>query len=405
MFSMSEKRLFAAVITVGLVTGLVFFALSMIVFSQLIDGRVESALLNLIDEDSVERSDRQQDLSDRLLALSYEDRLTEVARLADPAVVSVVVELNRQSTAPMTLFDQFFVDPFGGGGERGSGTGFIVSADGFVVTNRHVVEAVEASYSVLTNDGHSFAVEVVARDPVLDIALLRLVEPPADLSYLPFGNSDDLRLGQGVMAIGNALGEFQNSVSVGVVSGLSRSVTAQSMRGRAELLDEVIQTDAAINFGNSGGPLLNLDGEVIGVNVAVAVGQQNIGFAIPSNLVAPVVTSVQETGRIVRAFLGIRYAPVTPFIQQQEGLGVDYGVLVIPVVVGQEPSVVPGSPADRAGLQPGDVILEFDGQRLDREFSLAHIIRRKSVGDEVELLVFRAGREFKVSVTLDEAPE
>jgi len=207
-----------------------------------------------------------------------------------------------------------------------------------------------------------------------------------------------------VVAIGNALSEFRNSVSVGVISGLSRSITAGNGRGQTEELEDIIQTDAAINPGNSGGPLLNSSGQVVGVNVAVALGSENIGFALPANLVMDIVESVQTEGRIVRPFLGVRYAPITPVVQERNNLPVDSGVLIIRGEETTDLAVIPGSPADRAGLTEGDIILEVDGAALDAETSLASIIRKKKVGETLNLKVIKDNVEQTITVTLQEAP-
>lgn len=396
----SFSPLLTAFIT-AIVTVVAVVALAAGVFLMFGEQLIESTILSILEDRSTEEVDEKPAaLADRVLQETHEERVVKVAETADPAVVSVFLEAEEQPEVEIDPFLRQFFEPYQE--ESTGGSGFIVSADGYVVTNRHVVER-EASYSILTNDGKTYSAEVVARDPVLDVAVLKIQET-GPFEYLEFGDSDELQLGQSTIAIGNALGEFQNSVSVGVVSGLSRSITAQAGRGQTELLDEVIQTDAAINLGNSGGPLLNLSKEVIGVNVAMAVGQQNVGFAIPSNLIEPVVVSIRETGRIVRAFLGIRYTPVTPLVAEQEELPVDYGVLIVPVQPGEESSVVPDSPAAEAGLKEGDVILEFDGHRLDRQHSLAHIIRRREVGEEVSLRLWRAGEELTVTATLTEAP-
>lgn len=352
--------------------------------------------------------------------LDSEQHIIDLVERVNPAVVSVVV------TKDVPVFENYFEDynPFGGffgddfifrvpqqrqrGTEErevGGGSGFFVSNDGLVVTNRHVVSDADANYSILTNDGESYEVEVLARDSVLDIAVLRVVAPPqAGFVYVPFGDSNTLKQGQTVIAIGNALAEFRNSVSVGVISGLSRSIVAGDGRGMSEQLDEVIQTDAAINPGNSGGPLLNSSGEVIGVNVAVAFGSENIGFALPSSVVADIVASVEEFGEIVRPFLGVRYVEVTEALAEAEELSVDYGALIIRGQTAMDMAVMPGSPADRAGLKVGDVIVAIAGESL-KERSLASIIRTQKVGDTVELVYNRDGKETTVSVTLDKAPE
>jgi len=242
----------------------------------------------------------------------------------------------------------------------------------------------------------------LARDSVVDIAILKIQK--TGLAYVSFADSDVIRTGETAIAIGNALAEFQNSVSVGIISGLSRSIVAGDGMGKTELLDDVIQTDAAINPGNSGGPLLNLSGKVIGVNVAQAQGSENIGFAIPSNIVANIVSSVKEHGRIVRPSIGVRYLSINKFIQSQNALPTNYGVLVIRGTEPSEIAVVPDSPADKAGIIENDIVLEVDGKRLDEKNTLASVIRKQKVGDSLTLTILRNGLEKKVKVELVEAP-
>ncbi len=354
---------------------------------------------------------------------AFEQSVIAAVEKANPAVVSIVV------TKDVPIVEQFFEDapsPFGDffgddlftpfrfrvpqyrqrGTEKqeiGGGSGFLVSADGMIVTNRHVVANDDVEYTVFLNDGNKHTAQVVARDPVNDLAVIRIAA--SGLPFLQLASSDDLKVGQSVIAIGNALAEFRNTVSVGVISGLSRSIVAGGGAMRPEQLEEVIQTDAGINPGNSGGPLLNLQGEVVGVNVAVALGSENIGFALPVNLVRGVVESVQKTGTIVRPYLGVRYTVITPPLKEANNLPVDNGMLVVRGESAQELAVLPGSPADKAGLVEGDIILEADGTLLDEKTSLAAIIRRKQVGDAISLKVFSKGRERTVSVTLEALPQ
>jgi serine protease Do len=287
--------------------------------------------------------------------------------------------------------------------EIGGGSGFFVSESGLIVTNKHVVDQTDVEYTVFTNDGKKHSAKVVARDPVLDIALIQI--DGSGYPYLSIGNSDSLQVGQSVIAIGNALGEFRNTVSVGVISGLSRSITAGDNFGASEQLDNIIQTDAAINPGNSGGPLLDLNGRVIGVNVAVAQGSQSIGFALPINSVKGAIESVKKTGKIVRPYLGVRYVAVTPELKDKNNLTVDYGVLVKQGAGVSDLAVIPGSPADKAGIVENDIILEIDGVKLDDKTSLSSIIRQKSVGDVITLKILHKGEEKTVQVTLEAAKE
>lgn len=341
-------------------------------------------------------------------------QLSDMIETVDPAVVSVI------ATKEVPVYERYY-ERFGSEGifggftiprvrengtqrqEVGSGSGFIVSNDGLIVTNRHVVEDVAADYTILLNDGVAYGVEVVAIDEIFDIAILKIAEPlESSLDFVGFGDSDDLKLGQTVVAIGNALGEFRNSVSVGVVSGLSRSIVASDVYGKSEELDQVIQTDAAINPGNSGGPLLNTEGQVIGVNVAVSSGAENIGFALPSNIVKGVVESVREYGEIRRPFLGVRYMMLNEYLAKQYELPYSYGAYVISGSNASEVAVVPGSPAEKAGLIEGMIIISIDGEEL-REKDLSTIMRSKQVGDTIELVVFIDGQQEKLSVLLDQA--
>jgi len=201
------------------------------------------------------------------------------------------------------------------------------------------------------------------------------------------------------------LGEFRNSVSVGVISGLSRTISASDYSGNVESLDEVIQTDAAINPGNSGGPLLDLNGKVIGVNVAMERGAENIAFALPINALKPVIDSVKQYGEIIRPYLGIRYTVITEELKQNNHLSVDYGVIVTRGNNPNELAVIPGSPADKAGIQENDIILEADGIKLTPDKSLANIIRQKKVGDVIKLKILHKGQEKTVEVKLEKAPQ
>ncbi len=367
---------------------------------------------------SIIESEQRKDESPAPVMAEDGDQIPDLVARANPAVVSVVV------TKDVPVYEQYYeqYNPFGGffgnsfsnprirenvteEREVGGGSGFIVSEDGLIVTNRHVVADEEARYTAVLNDGTSYEVEVLDKDDVLDIAIVKIKSDEADKSfpYLTFGDSSQIRLGQGVVVIGNALAEFRNSISVGVVSGLSRSIMAGDGRGLVEQLDHVIQTDAAVNPGNSGGPMLNLDGEVIGMNVAASLGAENIGFALPSNIVSDVVASVKEYGEIVRPYLGVRYAMINEELMKREELAVDYGALIVHGKNSDETAVVPDSPADRAGLKENDIILSVDGVKLD-ETDLASILRTKKVDDDIELRVLDDGEEKTVPVTLERAP-
>ena len=302
--------------------------------------------------------------------------VTEVVARVNPSVVSIEVSQSGRITSRVV----------------GRGTGFFVSSDGLIVTNRHVVDVASATYSVATSSGKKYTATLVAKDPVFDLAVLKISGSGFPVAVL--GDSDSLALGQSVVAIGFALGKFENSISVGVISGLSRSIVA-SGGGTTEQLDRVIQTDAAINPGNSGGPLINMRGEVIGVNVAVAQGGQSIGFAIPSKSVAEVIASVKQYGFIVRPYVGVSYTP----IERQVTVGttsIDHGIFVSEIIL--------DSPAATAGIRAGDVILSVDGTKLDGDPSFSTIIRNKKVGQTISLRVLRDNVQITVRVTLAQAP-
>lgn len=257
----------------------------------------------------------------------------------------------------------------------------------------------EADYTVVTNEGKEFSAKILGKDPIEDLAVLK-IEGEGEFPVLSIGDSDKLQIGQTVIAIGNALGEFQNTVSVGVISGLSRTIEA-SGGGFSEILRDIIQTDAAINKGNSGGPLLNLKGEVVGINTATSLEAQNIGFAIPINQAQRAMDQVKRLGKIVYPFLGIRYVILTEEIQKESDLPVDYGAYIVSDGQGT-PAITPGSPAEEVGLKQGDIVLQFGDDKITKENTLAEIIMRHKPGDEVILEVLRDGRKKFFKVTLSE---
>ena len=337
---------------------------------------------------------------------SQEQIIIGVVKDVSPAVVNIIV------TKDLPIIEQYLRDPFlmpeyrQKGIEKreiGGGTGFIVSEDGMILTNKHVVLDQEADYTVLTNDGKQYPARVLAKDPFQDLAILK-IEDSNSFPIVKLGDSDKLQIGQSVIAIGNALGEFQNTVSVGVISGLGRTITA-SGGGMVETLEDVIQTDAAINKGNSGGPLLNLKGEVIGINTAVSLEGENIGFTIPINKAKKDIKQVQELGKIVYPFLGIRYVVLNEKIQEDNNLPVNYGAYITPDTSSGKSAITPGSPAETIGLRQGDIILEFDSQKITTDNSLADIIRNYNPGDKIILKVLREGEEKFFTVTLDERNE
>lgn len=313
--------------------------------------------------------------------------IIDAVKKVEPSVVSVKTEQDVQN-----IFG--FVQTVEGGG-----TGFILTEDGLIATNKHVVSNPGTKYTVVTSDGKSYPADIKAVDPSNDFAVLKI--DAKGLTSVELGDSDDLQVGQWVVAIGNALAEFKNTVTVGVVSAKERKVTAATQLGGAsEDLEGLLQTDAAINPGNSGGPLVNLKGQVVGINTAVAGDAQNIGFAIPINAAKQAIDSVRKVGKIVRPILGIRYVAVTKEMAKQNNMAVDHGALVIRGDNASQLAVIPGGPADKAGIQEGDVIIEVNGEPVDDDHSLPSRLRSYRPDDTVTLKVLRKGdpKNFQVKL-------
>ena len=330
--------------------------------------------------------------------------IIDVVKESNPKVVSIVVnkEVPKYSNKLNLSTGKFEKIEDGVEDKKvGEGSGFFVNSNGTIITNRHVVQGEGLKYTVYTNDGVKRVATILAIDPIYDIALLKI--DGSKYPYFELADSDKISVGESVIAIGNALGEFKNSVSVGVVSGLSRSVLASTNSGSQERLEKVIQTDAAINPGNSGGPLINLYGKVVGVNVAVARASENIGFALPVNSIKDIITSVAKTGKISRPFLGIRYVEITQEIFEDRKLAVDYGVLIVKGKDDTEKAVIENSPAEKAGIKEGDIILSLNGRKIDSNNSFALMIRDKKVGDTIILSVLSEGVTKTLYVLLDKA--
>ncbi len=340
--------------------------------------------------------------------------MAQMVKKVSPSVVSIVIT---KDVSANQLGNMFNIGPFsfdmgngmngGGNGNAptqkqtvGGGSGFFVSADGLIVTNRHVVEDTAATYTVVTSDGKKHDAKVLARDTVIDLALIKI--DGTGFPAVTLGDSGTLEIGDSVVAIGNALGEFSNTVTRGIVSGLNRRLVAGGTMAGSEVIDGAIQTDAAINPGNSGGPLLTLDGKVVGVNTAVSQAGQSVGFAIPINMAKRSIDSVKQNGRIVRPYLGVRYSLITPDAAEKNSLPFSYGALVLRGTNPTDLAVIPGSPADKAGITENDIILEADGTKIDADHSLGTIVMGKNVGDKITLKVYHKGETKTVTVTLAE---
>lgn len=291
--------------------------------------------------------------------------------------------------------------------QQGAGTGVIISLDGVIVTNKHVVPAGTSEVEVTLSDGTVLDADVIARDSRNDIAFIKIKDKKdKELTPAKLGDSSTLKVGEKVVAIGNALGEFQNTVTSGIVSGYGREITAGD-GGESEDLTNLIQTDAAINQGNSGGPLVNLSGEVIGINTAITSSStgQSLGFAIPVNDIKSQITSVLEKGKIERPYLGVRYRSINERYAFVYNLPVQKGAYLPPAETGDPDTVIKDSPADKAGLQEKDIITKIDGKEIDEKNDLVTILSSKKIGDKVTLTFLRDGKEKTVDIVLEAAPE
>ncbi len=314
-----------------------------------------------------------------------EGSIADVANSVSPSVVSIITETKTKS------FSFFYGETESTG--AAAGTGIIVSSNGYVLTNKHVIEDASKIYVVLDNGTIYRDVELVATDPLNDVAFLKIPDV-SDLPAVTLGDSKTISIGQQVIAIGNALGQYQNSVTSGIISGTGRSLVAtDSNYQNAESLSDMIQTDAAINSGNSGGPLVNAAGEVIGINTAVSDGN-GIGFAIPISAVKGMLNSLLSTGEAKRAFVGVEYSSIDASTAIENNLASTYGAYVS--------SVVKNSPAETAGLKKGDIILAVNGIKIGANCSLGTLLGEHSVGETVSLTVLRDGSELTLSVTLAE---
>jgi serine protease Do len=354
----------------------------------------------------------------------------EIAKAVGPSVVSVNVDITATSSAGSD-------DGFGLYGfsqpeeEQAAGTGIILSSNGIIITNRHVVPVGTTNVSVTLSNGTELKnVSVIGRTPQtdsLDIAFLKINNLDGQkLVPASIGNSSDVEVGDSVVAIGNALGQFQNTVTSGIISGYGRSVTASAegegsddaegsgsgsgsgssttSSSSSENLEDLFQTDAAINEGNSGGPLVNMNGQVIGINTAIAGGAQNIGFAIPINDAKGLIEQVLKTGKFSVPYLGVEYIPLTPDVASEYNLSVSNGAFIAPSSNAGQSSIVSGSPAANAGLQTNDIITQVNGTSINARNSLTSLVEQFQPGNRVTLTVVRGGKTIKVSVTLGTEP-
>lgn len=317
-----------------------------------------------------------------LVATDIEADIANLVSEVSPSVVSITTQSRAQTY-------------FGVAEQEGAGTGIVVSADGYILTNKHVIEEATAVGVVLSDGTRYDDVEVVGTDPLNDVAFLK-VPDVNNLNVVELGNSSSIRVGQQVVAIGNSLGQYQNTVTSGIISGTGRPITAQS-GSTVETLTDLLQTDAAINPGNSGGPLLNMSGQVIGMNTAVAADAQGIGFAIPINSVKGMLKGVLEDGEVERAFLGVNHIPVTPETAKLYDLPVQNGSYIYSQ---QASPIADGSPAEQAGIKERDIITQVNGVDIGTNGALTTLIGEYRPGDTIELTVVRAGATQSIKVTL-----
>ena len=348
------------------------------IFSGLVNKTNKSANFNFSDNKGVSSFSGQIDPKS----------IEGVANKVSQSVVSIVSKSQKGT--------KYFSSGFG---SASAGTGIIVSENGYILTNKHVVEG-SSDISIVTNDGNSYDnVEIITTDPLSDIAILKISNAKG-LKAAELGDSKALNIGQQVIAIGNALGEYDGTVTSGIISGIGRTVNASSDDGATkETLTDMIQTDAAINSGNSGGPLVNAQGQVVGVNTAVASEAQGIGFAIPISSVKGILKSIAEGKTPNRAYLGANYISVNPQVQKAYNLNVSKGALI---KNRNGKSVISGSPAQKAGLKDGDIITKIDDIEISKNISLGSLIGEKSAGDKVKITYLRDGKESTSVATLEE---
>ena len=352
------------------------------------------------------RDDPTQSTQKQQVVLKSQAQLiSNIAKNVGESVVSVEVTRSSQLNGGLFGFSNLQDTE-----SQSAGTGIILDEQGLIITNRHVVPAGTKSVNVVLSDGTRYEnVEVVGRtnsQDTLDVAFLQIKDTKGkNLVPAQIGDSSKVNIGDSVVAIGNALGQFQNTVTSGIISGHGRSVEAASDSGaESESLTDLFQTDAAINQGNSGGPLVNLEGQVIGINTAVADSAQNIGFAIPINDVTGLIKSVKESGKIERPYLGVVYVSVTDAIAKEYNLPVKRGAYIPPQSVLGQDTIINGSPAEKAGLKEKDIITKVNGTAIQENKSLTSLLGKHAVGDTVQLTVERDGKQITVSVTIGNAP-
>lgn len=333
--------------------------------------------------------------------------IVQVAKKACPAVITIVISKDLPKIEGLYVFpfwgEELVLPKFQKKREKtkiGGGSGFIISPDGYVLTCSHIVADPEAEYTVILDPKRKYPAKVLAKDPMVDVAVLKI--EAKNLPSLELGDSSKIELGETVVAIGNPLGEFEDTISAGIISGLSRKITAYGgSEFKSMSLRGLIQTDAAINPGNSGGPLVDIEAKAIGINTAMVMGAQNIGFAIPIDYAKAILEEVAKYGKLRRPFLGVRYVILNEAITKANKLPTNYGALVVRENLG-EPAVLKGSAADKAGLEEYDIILEADGQKITEENTLVDFLQKCKIDQEIKFKVQREGKEITLKAKLEE---
>lgn len=357
-------------------------------------------LENRTNDDSVTYANLS---SQKKIVTSQSQLINQIAKNVGPSVVSVNVDISSTSSSSDGFGLFGFSQPEE---EQAAGTGIILTSDGLIATNRHVVPTGTTNVSITLSNGVELKnVSVVGRtssSSSLDIAFLKINDLKGQkLTPAIIGNSSQVQVGDSVVAIGNALGQFQNTVTSGIISGYGRSVEASDSSGTSEEdLADLFQTDAAINEGNSGGPLVNMNGQVIGINVATSEDAQNIGFSIPINDVKGLINQVVKTGKFATPYLGVRYIPLTADVANEYNLSINNGAFIAPSSDSSQPSVISGSPADKAGLKDNDIITAVNGDKINQEHSLTALLDQYTPGTKINLTVLRGKNTINVSVTL-----
>jgi serine protease Do len=372
--------------------GLIGLALAVVLVVGIFGGALGNKLIGKKSQVEIKQPEVRQEI------LKEENAVIDVVEKVGLSVVTVGVKKTQRIIDSSTFFDPFnFFNQVPQSTrektvEQDIGSGFIIDTDGLVVTNKHVVSDPAGEYRVITNKDVELVVEKVYRDPVNDLAILKVTPGQAEFAPVVMGDSDKLKVGQVVIAIGTALGEFRSTVTTGVISGLGRGINAGGYGTTSERLDNVIQTDAAINPGNSGGPLLNSLGQVIGVNAAVSQAGENIGFAIPINVVRESIDNFNTTGKFSRPYLGVRYQ----MLNKRTAIlnSVPEGAYIVEVVV--------DSPAAKAGLKENDIVTKINEVSLGSENDLSQVVSKVKVGDEVVLEIYRDGKTIEVKALLEE---